>query len=301
MNKQNPTLSPNTNNAQDGNAVLLSTNTGHAVREILHEVENDWQEVGNDLTAKGEFLASEFSAFGRSILRCGFLVHEIDDKKLYEKFGSKSTADFLGKAFDLKPPAVSRFRTSYAYALPISEALPEAKLNEAQMRELHTVVGKLNPELKGEKKVEKAVELFKGIYNENPAPTAIDIAKLCPETKRKTKASSAGSLESKDGVAFTGYVSEDKQQDVEKMTVPAGNSLGEDLADDELNSAYEKYGKVTVEDQIGSRLASELSELLAHVLSNQLIDEKIQERFETAFEELGIEPALVADEGSDYQ
>lgn len=274
--------------AQDGEAVLLSTHS-KPIKEILDGVATEWNDLSGDLNEQARLIVSEFTALGRSLLRCGFLIHQIEELKLYETFGFESTTAFMEAEFGMKAPMVSRFRSGYTYALPISQALPAVKiddLNEAQMRELRGVVGRLHPKLKGHEKVEKAAELYKELYEKKPAPTANDIANLCPKPEPTSKSPSGGSSESTQKALSGESTSTDEPEE-------------EVIADEDWNSIVDKSGKETVDDQLGYKLAAELSELLAYVLDHAQIDEDIQNRFERAFEELGIElPDSEDDEGA---
>ena len=243
---------------------------------ILDEVKAEFAALNGDKQQIASFTKNEFKIFDQAFVRCGYIIKQLDETKLYKKFGKKGTAELLEKVFKIKAPQVSRYRIGIKYAEPLAKKLPDAELCEYQMRELHGVVGRSNPKLKGKDKVEQAVKIYEELYKKNPSPTASDIAKICPKPKPVPKP-------------------KPKPKPAPQPDESVNDTEGDVDSEEGFKSAVKEYGNVTVDDLIGSKLATELFELLAHVLDHPLIVEEIQERFEAAFEALGIEPAI-ADE-----
>lgn len=309
MSKQKPSETKIIN-AQDGNAELLSTKDSPAIAEILRDVESELKSVGDAPSSLAKFLTSEFTQLGRSLLRCGYLVQQVDEQKLYEKFGFSNTASLLEASFGLKAPVVSRFRRAYEFALPISRAVPEVTiddLNEAQMRELRGAVKALHSGLKGQQQVDKAVELYKELHEKTPCPTSSDIAKFCrskvtsknqdakeSKDENEAKAISESAEPSGDDEA----TSNEESSEVEPDCDPAD---GFTVTDEELGEPVGPIGEVKADDYIGTQLAYELSQLLGLVLDHSFIEDEIKERFERAFEQLGIEPTHPEEQEEDYE
>lgn len=307
------------NNAQDGDAELLSTKDSPAIAEILQEVESDLESVGEDPSSLAAFLTSEFTTLGRSLLRCGYLVQQIDEKKLYKAFGFSNTASLLEATFGLKASVVSRFRSAYSYALPISQAVPEVTiddLNEAQMRELRGAIKALHPSLKRKQQIDKAVELYKEIHDKNSCPSSSDIAKFCegkiadkkqkeqPDGENNDKPNDENTDESngentgESNGENTGTSGDDKEhsnEETHEAASEADEAEGFIISDKELGEPLEPIGDTRADDYIGTQLAKELSLLLGMILENGLIQDDIKERMELAFEGLGIEPVFTAD------
>lgn len=286
-------------NAQDGNAVLLSKNADQIISEILNEVRHDWQSLGKDSDKQKEFIRKEVHTWGRAHLRCGYLIHEIDTKKLYKEFGHASVATLLKELCHMRPPDVSKAKHAFAYAEPISKALPSVTmddLNEAQMRQLRSTVKQLHPNLKGEEKIKRAVELYTEINNEKPIPSAIDIKRF---GEKKLKERQKAEEEDKEAAVQSdqsGGESDDVGNDEEKQGSSSEHDLmphkGTVLEDSDFDEPQEDYRDRIIDKDF----ANELSSLFGYILDKAFLDKETESRIKDALKRLGSEFQESADE-----
>lgn len=280
-------------NAQDGGkTVLLSKKSGEAIAEILDEFRRDWESLGSNGEKQKEFIKTEVYVWGRAHIRCGCLIHEIETKKIYKKFGHKTVAALFKEICNMKPPDVSKAKYAFVYAEPIAKALPDVKLedlHEAQMRQLRATVKQLHSELKDEEKVKRAVELYTEIHSKNPSPTAKQIKsygekklKEKQETEQEDKEAAVQSNQSGGETDGAGNDEDNQGSSSAHDPMPHKGTVLEDSDFDEpLDNKTRKI--------IDKEFAEELSSLLGFILGEALLDKETQDRINAALRRLGNE------------
>lgn len=168
------------------------------LQKHFDKVQRELERAQKDGKKLIDFTKSELIDYSHHFLRCGYVLKQIEENKLYRLCNVTSMSQFAEKCLSMNRSTLSRIKNSLEIGTRIVEKHPDQPVTESQIRALRSVVKK-DKTVSRDKElcIEKAVELYDSVIDKNGVATEkLILGKTAkPSKKQKPKLPEAEVLE----------------------------------------------------------------------------------------------------------